>query len=140
MNLNCISIILHILAKTEGLNKYALLNTRSRFKGKLAKAFSQFISFMELAKSGSYTELTTILELAEHFQPKFKKFYKRDPYEVFDFLVWGLHEEYNRSALKKNKTLKDIVIMDEESSKSKSFTSNSYLAYNAPVSIPFLIL
>ncbi|CAI2371306.1 unnamed protein product [Moneuplotes crassus] len=114
MNLNSISIILQVLTHIYGFSKYFTegnfyrLNKGSRFKGKLANAFSQFISFMQMAQSSSYSEMTTVFELAEHFQPKFKKFYKRDPYEVLDFIIWGLHEECNRSALRKYRSLEDL--------------------------------
>ena len=99
MNLNSISVILQILAHIKIFSKYFIegnfyrINKSSRFKGKLANAFSEFISFMHMAQTSSFSELTTVFELAEHFQPKFKKLYRKDPYEIFDFIIWGLHEE-----------------------------------------------
>ena len=80
---------------------------------------SQFVSFLKIAKISSFTEVTEVLEIAEHFQPKFKSFYKRDPYDIFDFLIWGLHEEWNRAMLKKNKMPSDVVIKEGNTKKYK---------------------
>jgi hypothetical protein len=67
---------------------------------------------MQMAQISSYSDTTTVFELAEHFQPKFKKFYKRDPFDVFDFIMWGLHEECNLAAMKKHRILNNLNQLD----------------------------
>jgi len=116
MNLNSISVVLQIFAHIRIFSKYFEdgnyynINKQSRYKGKLAKAFSQFMAFMKMAQVGSITELSQVFELAEHFQPKFKKFHKRDPFDICNFLIWGLHEECNRAGLKKYRALHELTI------------------------------